>query len=745
MTIPAAPRRTVARRGGCRAHILTCGSGPRSQPPGRLPLARTLFEATSESVATGVAAPDAARAEAPKGGGRGRSAPGFGYQPALDGIRAFAVAAVLLYHAGESWMVGGYLGVDAFFVLSGFLITSLLIAEWTGKRRIDLQGFWLRRARRLLPALFVVMAGIVAYTVLFAAPGEVDAIRSDSLAALGYVANWRFIFSGQSYFAQFTQPSPLKHMWSLAIEEQFYLVWPLIVCFLLWWRKSVRALLVACVLMIVGSAVLMAVLYHPGQDPSRVYYGTDTRAQSLLIGAVVGILLFVHGPIRTQRARVALRVAALVGAAYTIWLWSRMSERTDNLYRGGFLLAAIAVALVIVSVVQPDRGALGAVLSLSPLRWVGRISYGLYLWHWPVYLWLTGARTGLHGTELLALRLAVSVAFAATSYYLIELPIREKRLRLPKPRVVVPVAAVSLVVAVFAATTGGSESVADRTLRALSRANREKPVVVAPPTDPAGAAPAAAGAQPAAATPTKVLLVGDSVAGTLGLGFNQAGPANGLAFWNRGMLGCGLLSQGAVIEGGEVQPIDPGCDWRGRWDRDLQAFQPNVVVILVGAWDVPDRMVDGEVLRFGTVEYDTYFLHELDEATAAMGSTGAKVVLLTTPFFQHVERAGEEGRSWPEYDPWRVDRINTLFRQFEVAHPGRYTILDLNRYVSPGGKYADQIDGVTVRDDGVHFSQQGATFVANWLDPQIKQIADGTDPEPDENTVQYDPRHLRAR
>ena len=744
MTIPVTPRRTVARRGRRRAHILTCGSGPRSQPPGRLPLARTLFEATRDPVATDVAGRDAGPAEAPTGGRRGRSAPGLGYQPALDGIRAFAVAAVLLYHAGESWMVGGYLGVDAFFVLSGFLITSLLIAEWHGKRRIDLQGFWLRRARRLLPALFVVMAGIVAYTALFAAPGEVDAIRSDSLAALGYVANWRFIFSGQSYFAQFTQPSPLKHMWSLAIEEQFYLVWPLIVCFLLWWRKSLRALLVASLLMIAGSAVLMAVLYHPGQDPSRVYYGTDTRSQSLLIGAVVGILLFVHGPIRTQRARVAVRLAALVGAAYTIWLWSRMSERTDNLYRGGFLLAAIAVAAVIVSVVQPDRGALGAVLSLSPLRWVGRISYGLYLWHWPVYLWLTGARTGLHGTELLALRLAVSVAFAAASYYLIELPIREKRLRLPKPRLVVPVAAVSLVVAVFAATTGGSESVADQTLRALSRANHQKPVAVAAPTDPASAATAAAGAQPAAATPAKVLLVGDSVAGTLGLGFDQSGPANGLAVWNRGELGCGLLSQGAVIEGGEVEPIDPGCDWRGRWVRDLQAFKPNVVVILVGAWDVPDRMVDGEVLHFGTVEYDTYFLHELDEATTAMGSTGAKVVLLTTPFFQHIERAGEEGRSWPEYDPWRVDRINTLFRQFEVAHPGRYTLLDLNRYVSPGGKYAEQINGITVRDDGVHFSPQGAAFVDNWLAPQIKQIADGTDPEPDENTVQYDPRHLRA-
>ncbi|HEX9466985.1 MAG TPA: acyltransferase, partial [Acidimicrobiia bacterium] len=304
----------------------------------------------------------------------------FGYQPALDGIRAFAVAAVLLYHGGQSWAVGGYLGVDAFFVLSGFLITTLLVTEWSGRQlrgrgRIDLRAFWIRRARRLLPALFFVMIGVVVYAAVFAAPGEVDRIRQDSLATLGYVANWRFIFSGQSYFDQFTQPSPLRHMWSLAIEEQFYLSWPLIVGFVLWWRRSVRALLVIAVTMVVASATLMALLFHHGHDPSRVYYGTDTRAQSLLMGAVLGIVLFLHGPIRSLVARIALRAFAIVGAGYTLWLWWRMSERTDALYQGGFVLAALAVAAVIASVVQPDRGALGAALSWGPLRWVGRISY----------------------------------------------------------------------------------------------------------------------------------------------------------------------------------------------------------------------------------------------------------------------------------------------------------------------------------------------------------------------------------
>ncbi len=357
----------------------------------------------------------------------------FGYQPALDGIRAFAVAAVLFYHAGQSWAVGGFLGVDTFFVLSGFLITTLLVTEWTNRGGIQLLAFWGRRARRLLPALFLVMVGIVVYAGVFAAPGELGRIRADSFASLGYVANWRFILSGQSYFDQFSQPSPLRHMWSLAIEEQFYLVWPLVVAGLLWWRRSLKVLLVACVVLIAASATLMAVLYQPGRDPSRVYYGTDTRAQSLLIGAVVGILVFMHGPILSRAARIAVRVAAVVGAGYTLWLFWRMSERTDALYQGGFLLAALAVSAVIVSVIQPDRGVLGRFLSVPPLRWVGRISYGLYLWHWPVYLTITHTRTGLDGFSLLVVRIAVSVALAALSFYAVERPIRAGTFRLPQP------------------------------------------------------------------------------------------------------------------------------------------------------------------------------------------------------------------------------------------------------------------------------------------------------------------------
>ena len=214
------------------------------------------------------------------------------YMPALDGIRALAVAAVLLYHGEVSWAQGGYLGVDAFFVLSGFLITSLLLAEWRGEGRIALSAFWARRARRLLPALFLVLAGVAVYGAVVAAPVELDQLRRDGLSALGYVANWGQIFSHQSYFQSFAAPSPLRHTWSLAIEEQFYLVWPLLVAGVLRWRRgSFRSLTMITGALLVASATWMVLLYTPGADPTRVYYGTDTRAQSLLMGALLALVL----------------------------------------------------------------------------------------------------------------------------------------------------------------------------------------------------------------------------------------------------------------------------------------------------------------------------------------------------------------------------------------------------------------------------------------------------------------------
>ncbi len=220
--------------------------------------------------------------------------------PALNGLRGVAVIGVVAYHLQLGWAKGGYLGVDLFFVLSGFLITTLLLEEWVGSGRIDLAAFWGRRARRLLPALFLVVAALALYLVcnaLFGGPGangliDLSGLRGDAIATLLYVNNWHLIYAHQSYFAQFSTPSPLQHTWSLAIEEQFYLVWPLVLLFLLHfarrgWR---RAGVVVTVALGVGSSLLMAALFHPGVDPSRIYYGTDTRLFDLMAGATIAFL-----------------------------------------------------------------------------------------------------------------------------------------------------------------------------------------------------------------------------------------------------------------------------------------------------------------------------------------------------------------------------------------------------------------------------------------------------------------------
>ncbi len=210
-------------------------------------------------------------------------------------------------------------------------------------------------------------------------------------------------------------------------------------------------------------------------------------------------------------------------------------------------------------------------------------------------------------------------------------------------------------------------------------------------------------------------------------------------------MGCGLFYDGQIIEGGELTDVSSGCNWHEVWPRDLAEFRPDIVVMLVGAWDILDREVDGHLVKFGSVEYDTSFLHQLDDATTLLASTGAKVVVLTTPFFSRPELVGETGREWPEYEPWRVDRINSLYRDFLANHPGRYQLIDLNRFVSPGGRFTDTLDGQLIRDDGVHFSPDGQVVVANWLVPQLKEVAQGSDPDPTDNENKPDTRGLWAR
>jgi peptidoglycan/LPS O-acetylase OafA/YrhL len=449
--------------------------------------------------------------------------------PALDGVRALAIAGVIAYHLNMGWASGGYLGVDLFFVLSGFLITSLLVEEWVGSGRIVLRRFWARRARRLLPALFLVLAAIMIFVVVddhfgpagSAAQIDLSGLRGDALATLFYVANWHSIFAHQSYFARFTAPSPLEHTWSLAIEEQFYLFWPLVLLavfhfFGRWWRRAGTVVVVAGIAV---SAVLMALLYHPGQDPTRVYFGTDTRMFTMLAGAFVAMLAVSRaqpGPV----ARRVLHVAApfALAALLAFWVVAGTSsgdyggEPKSWMYHGGFLICAALAAVVIADVRQFHAGPLGWVLSRAPLRWIGRISYGIYLWHWPVFVYLDQARTGLSGAALDLTRLAVTLVVATASFYLVEMPVRRRTFSTARRRLILP----ACIVATGAVVVVG-------TIPAVAAPSSAAPSVAVVRTGGPAVVPGSGGYQgqqpivlPAGrvvspADPLRVALIGDSV------------------------------------------------------------------------------------------------------------------------------------------------------------------------------------------------------------------------------------------
>ena len=464
--------------------------------------------------------------------------------PALNGLRGVAVAGVVAYHLQLSWASGGYLGVDLFFVLSGFLITTLLLEEWAGSGRIGLAAFWGRRAKRLLPALFLVLGALALYLVLNArlgGPGanglvDLSSLRGDAISTLLYVNNWHAIFAGQSYFAQFSAPSPLQHTWSLAIEEQFYLVWPLVLLLLLHrtrragrsWRVPGAVLAVSLGVL---SAVLMALLFTPGADPTRVYYGTDTRLFDLMAGATIAFLAAAR-PQPNSQARRTLHVLSPAAAVVLGFFWVTAGTAgglpTNFMFEGGFLVCALLAGMVVADARLLERGWFARALSVRPLHFVGTISYGIYLWHWPVIVYLTGARTGLSGAPLDLVRVAVTLAVSTASYYLVERPIRQAHLHGWVRRWGAPVVGVATAVVMVVATF---PAVADPSTVALTTRLTVTPgtpgATVPGSGGYAGQEPIRLAALPSAADPLRVMLLGDSVMHDASYGVTAALQATG--------------------------------------------------------------------------------------------------------------------------------------------------------------------------------------------------------------------------
>jgi peptidoglycan/LPS O-acetylase OafA/YrhL len=339
-------------------------------------------------------------------------------------VRALAVLAVMGFHEGVSELSGGFLGVDVFFVLSGFLITDLLVSQYDRLGRLNLKDFWTRRARRLLPALALMLI-VVSAAATIIEPNQGTSLRLSLLAAVTYTSNWYQILHHVSYFASlglFTAPPPLDHLWSLAIEEQFYLIWPLILWLLILRLNGRRARITATLILAAMSALAMALEYSPG-DPSLVYYGTDTHASALLIGAALALALPLATVMSLPTARVRrLDAAGVVGLVTLAWAAGHFSGTDPAVYPIGLILAAVGAAGLVVA--AASTGVIAAMTSLPPLRWLGIRSYGVYLWHWPVIA-LAGAIVGARANSawMWFIEAAVSIGLACLSWQFVETPI----------------------------------------------------------------------------------------------------------------------------------------------------------------------------------------------------------------------------------------------------------------------------------------------------------------------------------
>ena len=691
----------------------------------------------------------------------------FPYVPALDGLRGLAVAAVLLFHGGVPGARGGHLGVTAFFTLSGFLITALLLLERRTTGRIDLRAFWTRRARRLVPAVLVCLPLVAVVVGLSPTPAS-DDVTWDAVAAALWVANWRFVADEQTYGDLFALPSPFQHFWSLAVEEQFYLLYPLLVVALLGSAAVLRTRRLAVVLgaLTVLSSLQLFRLAEAGEALGRAYYGTDARIAELLVGALLALALTTPQGLRVPGRWAG--PAGLVGLAGLVVAMVLLEKGDGLLYAGGYLAVAGCTAAVVAAALRPET-LVAKALSVPALVALGVMSYGVYLFHWPLFLLLTESFRDIDPVSLFLAQVGATLAMAWLSYALVEWPVRNAQplglagggswaagavagvatiavasgqivLPFPTPAAVpVPVVAV----APQPGQLGAPEAPQPLSLQPQAR-------VQAP-----GPAPAQAHQQPQAPTAPvpppprrrsqeipkeflqdpgrskvppppevppgalRVAVVGDSIGVNLGQGLAAWSDSRAdVAVYNLAVPAC-PISRGGERRISDTRPY-PMHEYCGWWDdvdderrRALQDFEPDVVVLQDGVSEVFDRRLPewGEWRRPGQPSFDSWLV---EEYRTAAGRWGGTLLLTNAP-------CGD----WDRYAHFReLDdaelRVSALNLGVYNRVPGTRTA-DLHQRLCPGGQYRDDVEGVeNGRPDGFHLSREASYALArNWLGPLV--------------------------
>ena len=695
------------------------------------------------------------------------AAPAMGYRPALDGLRALSVAAVIAYHAGLAWIPGGFLGVEIFFVVSGFLITALMLEERESTGRLSLRAFWVRRSRRLLPALVVVLAA-VAVAIAVAYPDSAPDFRRDVLPALAYASNWwQIYFVDVPYFAASDLPV-LRHLWSLAVEEQWYLLWPLAFVVLGWAAR--RRWRVVGVLLVLASAAVMAgtwLAFVPDDEArtNLLYLGTHTRSSGLLLGAALAMLWRPWRRGREPRyglggaAGDAVAVVALgvVGALSAV-----LHPSDELLYRGGLAATSVASAACIASLVSSRRSAVRWLLSLPPLVALGRRSYGLYLWHWPVFVF-SGARDS---TPRLLVAIGVTVVVNEVSYRLVEVPFRKGLLgRLWRERRDVPVLRGVGVALVAGLVTAGVSVAGVRVAGTEARdvsvdASGEEVLFVAPTTTvapsttaaPSATAPGSttdpasedgavatttlvAGADtgavpgtdaPALTTlvppqlPRRVVIVGDSQAHSIYVN-RPKGIESTFDLSNGSVEGCGVYERGVGVGGanGKFRRNFANCEGLGaKWRRSAERADAEVALVVIGAWEVLDVTVsDSLTYALGTPIADSFFVGALRRAVDEVRSTGATVALLEIACMRpDPKRSGPVPALPQRGDDSRTGRLNSLMREFAAPEgDGVYFVTGPAEWCTD----PSVSENPSYRWDGVHVYRQGAKLILESIAQQL--------------------------
>ena len=605
---------------------------------------------------------------------------GTGRIPSLDGLRAIAVAAVMLFHTAGSPFAGGYLGVDIFFVLSGFLIAGILVDQWHRAAGIALTEFWLRRARRLAPALLLLLLTL-AVARLAVAQTSTWQWRAELFAALTYTTNWFEIVSGADYFAAFGVQSPLLHTWSLAIEEQFYLLFAVALLFLLP-RLRRRGLVLGLSTGVVLSAVWMAV--QAGSDPVAAYYSTFTRIQALLVGAVLAVIVRSPGhlwwaPSSTLTRATTGWLASAILAGFVV-----VDVPMSVMFHGGFLTVAVVSALLIWSLLGP--AGVTRVLSWRPLVLVGTVSYGVYLWHWPIFLWLGTQQEASIGLQIWAMVLTIAVAMV--SYVAVERPIRQGRFSRLRPRAQWTVYAI------------GAAFVAGLALLPARVPSVDGELVWPAPSQ----------------VPARVFVGGDSTMFALG-GHFPSSTYPDTTVGGPTAIGCGLVNMSYDYEGSPVT-ADQCFSWPDEWERERRDRNPDVAVIGSAVWDSFNRSIDGVAVPPGDPAFDEPFKQAFRRAIQIAGDEGrVPTYVLTIPCMN--ARIDQEILN----DPERTRYLSALIGQAVAEEPNAH-VIDLEALTCrPDGSAVVFRDGVLLRDDGVHWTQAGAREVWSLILEQI--AADG--------------------